>query len=113
MPSALDTRPLTFEECEHRTNHLIYVSATPGPYELTKSAGVVGEEIIRPTGLIDPPAEVRPVKGQIDDLLHEIRDRLARGLRALVTTFTKRISEDLAHNYPDVGVKARYIHSEL
>ena len=79
MPSALDNRPLTFEEFEHRTNQLVYVSATPGPYELTKSAGVVVEQIIRPTGLIDPEVEIRPVKGQIDDLLHEIRSRAERG----------------------------------
>ena len=78
MPSALDNRPLTFEEFEHRMNQMIYVSATPGPYELTKSAGVVVEQIIRPTGLIDPPVEIRPVKGQIDDLLHEIRNRVVR-----------------------------------
>ena len=79
LPSALDNRPLTFEEFEHRTNQLVYVSATPGPYELTKSAGVVVEQIIRPTGLIDPEVEVRPVKGQIDDLLHEIRARVDQG----------------------------------
>ena len=96
MPSALDNRPLTFEEFEHRTNQLVYVSATPGPYELTKSAGVVVEQIIRPTGLIDPPVEIRPVKGQIDDLLHMIRDRVSRNERVLVTTLTKRMSEDLA-----------------
>jgi excinuclease ABC subunit B len=113
MPSALDNRPLTFEEFEHRTNQLVYVSATPGPYELTKSAGVVVEQIIRPTGLIDPPVEVRPVKGQIDDLLHEIRDRVARGERVLVTTLTKRMSEDLAEYYAEVGVKCRYMHSEI
>ncbi len=113
MPSALDNRPLTFEEFEHRTNQLIYVSATPGPYELTKSAGVVIEQIIRPTGLIDPPVEVRPVKGQIDDLLHEIRDRVAKGERVLVTTLTKRMAEDLAEYYAEVGVKCRYMHSEI
>jgi excinuclease ABC subunit B len=113
MPSALDNRPLTFEEFEHRTNQLIYVSATPGPYELTKSAGVVVEQIIRPTGLIDPPVEVRPVKGQIDDLLHEIRDRVARKERVLVTTLTKRMAEDLAEYYSEVGVKCRYLHSEI
>jgi excinuclease ABC subunit B len=113
MPSALDNRPLTFEEFEHRTNQLIYVSATPGPYELTKSAGVVVEQIIRPTGLIDPPVEVRPVKGQIDDLLHEIRDRVAKGERVLVTTLTKRMAEDLAEYYAEVGVKCRYMHSEI
>jgi excinuclease ABC subunit B len=113
MPSALDNRPLTFEEFEHRTNQIVYVSATPGPYELTKSAGVVVEQIIRPTGLIDPPVEIRPVKGQIDDLLHMIRDRVARNERVLVTTLTKRMSEDLAEYYSEVGVKCRYMHSEI
>jgi excinuclease ABC subunit B len=113
MPSALDNRPLTFEEFEHRTNQIVYVSATPGPYELTKSAGVVVEQIIRPTGLIDPPVEKRPVKGQIDDLLHMIRDRVARNERVLVTTLTKRMSEDLAEYYSEVGVKCRYMHSEI
>jgi excinuclease ABC subunit B len=113
LPSALDNRPLTFEEFEHRMNQMIYVSATPGPYELTKAAGVVVEQIIRPTGLIDPPVEVRPVKGQIDDLLHEIRQRVARGERVLVTTLTKRMSEDLAEYYAEVGVKCRYMHSEI
>ena len=113
MPSALDNRPLTFEEFEHRTNQIVYVSATPGPYELTKSGGVVVEQIIRPTGLVDPPVEIRPVKGQIDDLLHEIRGRVARGERVLVTTLTKRMAEDLAEYYGEVGVKCRYMHSEI
>jgi excinuclease ABC subunit B len=113
LPSALDNRPLTFEEFEHRMNQMVYVSATPGPYELTKSAGVVIEQIIRPTGLVDPPVEVRPVKGQIDDLLHEIRDRVARGERVLVTTLTKRMAEDLAEYYSEVAVKCRYMHSEI
>jgi excinuclease ABC subunit B len=113
MPSALDNRPLTFEEFEHRVNQAVYVSATPGPYELTKSAGVVVEQIIRPTGLVDPPVEVRPVKGQIDDLLHEIRDRVARKERVLVTTLTKRMAEDLAEYYSEVGVRCRYMHSEI
>jgi excinuclease ABC subunit B len=113
LPSALDNRPLTFEEFEHRMNQIIYVSATPGPYELTKSAGVVVEQIIRPTGLVDPPVEIRPVKGQIDDLLHEIRERVARGERVLVTTLTKRMAEDLAEYYSEVGVKCRYMHSEI
>jgi excinuclease ABC subunit B len=113
LPSALDNRPLTFEEFDHRTNQLVYVSATPGPYELTKSAGVVVEQIIRPTGLIDPEVEVRPVKGQIDDLLHEIRARVEKGERVLVTTLTKRMSEDLAEYYAEVGVKCRYMHSEI
>ncbi|HZQ67374.1 MAG TPA: excinuclease ABC subunit UvrB [Terriglobales bacterium] len=113
LPSALDNRPLTFEEFEHRMNQMVYVSATPGPYELTKSAGVVIEQIIRPTGLVDPPVEIRPVKGQIDDLLHEIRERVARGERVLVTTLTKRMAEDLAEYYSEVGVKCRYMHSEI
>jgi len=113
LPSALDNRPLTFEEFEHRMNQMVYVSATPGPYELTKSAGVVVEQIIRPTGLVDPPVEVRPVKGQIDDLLHEIRERVACGERVLVTTLTKRMAEDLAEYYGEVGVKCRYMHSEI
>jgi excinuclease ABC subunit B len=113
LPSALDNRPLTFEEFEHRSNQLVYVSATPGPYELTKSAGVVVEQIIRPTGLVDPPVEVRPVKGQIDDLLHEIRQRVEQGERVLVTTLTKRMAEDLAEYYSEVGVKCRYMHSEI
>jgi excinuclease ABC subunit B len=113
MPSALDNRPLTFEEFEHRSNQLVYVSATPGPYELTKSAGVVVEQIIRPTGLIDPQVEIRPVKGQIDDLLHEIRARVELGERVLVTTLTKRMAEDLAEYYAEVGVKCRYMHSEI
>ena len=113
LPSALDNRPLTFDEFEHRTNQLVYVSATPGPYELTKAAGVVVEQIIRPTGLIDPEVEIRPVKGQIDDLLHEIRARVERGERVLVTTLTKRMAEDLAEYYAEVGVKCRYLHSEI
>jgi excinuclease ABC subunit B len=113
LPSALDNRPLTFEEWENRVNQVIYVSATPGPYELTKSAGVVVEQIIRPTGLIDPEVEVRPVKGQIDDLLHEIRARVKNGERVLVTTLTKRMAEDLAEYYSEVGVRCRYMHSEI
>jgi len=113
LPSALDNRPLTFEEFEHRVNQAIYVSATPGPYELTKSAGVVVEQIIRPTGLVDPDVEVRPVKGQIDDLLHEIRQRAQKHERVLVTTLTKRMAEDLAEYYNEVGVRCRYMHSEI
>ncbi len=113
LPSALDNRPLKFEEFEHRANQAVYVSATPGPYELTKSAGVVVEQIIRPTGLVDPEVEVRPVKGQIDDLLHEIRDRVSKNERVLVTTLTKRMSEDLAEYYSEVGVRCRYMHSEI
>ena len=113
MPSALDNRPLTFEEFEHRTNQVIYVSATPGPYELTKAGGVVVEQVIRPTGLIDPEVEVRPVKGQVDDLLEEIRTRSARNERVLVTTLTKRMAEDLAEYFGEVGVRCRYLHSEI
>jgi excinuclease ABC subunit B len=113
LPSALDNRPLTFEEFEHRVNQLVYVSATPGPYELTKSAGVVVEQIIRPTGLLDPSVEIRPVKGQVDDLLGEIRRRVEANQRVLVTTLTKRMSEDLAEYYSEVGVRCRYLHSEV
>jgi excinuclease ABC subunit B len=113
MPSALDNRPLNFEEFEHRTNQVIYVSATPGPYELTRSAGVVVEQVIRPTGLIDPEVEVRPVKGQVDDLLEEIHARAEKGERVLVTTLTKRMSEDLAEYFGEVGVRCRYLHSEI
>jgi excinuclease ABC subunit B len=113
LPSALDNRPLTFEEFEHRVNQVIYVSATPGPYELTKAAGVVVEQIIRPTGLLDPEVEVRPVKGQVDDLLGQIRRRVEANQRVLVTTLTKRMSEDLAEYYSEVGVRCRYLHSEV
>jgi len=113
LPSALDNRPLRFEEFEGRTGQIVYVSATPGPYELTKSAGVVVEQIIRPTGLVDPQVEIRPVKGQIDDLLAEIRDRTEKNQRVLVTTLTKRMAEDLAGYYTEVGVRCRYMHSEI
>ena len=113
LPSARDNRPLKFEEFENRIHQTIYVSATPGPYELTKSAGVVVEQVIRPTGLIDPEVEIRPVKGQINDLLAEIRDRAKKNERVLVTTLTKRMSEDLAGYYTEVGVKCRYMHSEI
>ncbi len=113
LPSALDNRPLTFEEFENRVNQVIYVSATPGPYELTKSGGAVVEQIIRPTGLVDPEVEVRPSKGQVDDLLNEIRQRAERNERVLVTTLTKRMAEDLAEYYTEVGVRCRYLHSEI
>src|SRR5208337_1451797 len=113
LPSARDNRPLKFEEFENRVGQAIYVSATPGPYELTRSAGVVVEQVIRPTGLVDPEVEIRPVKGQIDDLLAEIRDRAKRGERVLVTTLTKRMAEDLAGYYTEVGVRCRYMHSEI
>ncbi|HEY8714580.1 MAG TPA: excinuclease ABC subunit UvrB [Candidatus Acidoferrum sp.] len=113
MPSALDNRPLTFEEFEHRLNQVVYVSATPGPYELTKSGGVVVEQVIRPTGLVDPQIEVRPVKGQVDDLLEEIRIRADRNERVLVTTLTKRMAEDLSEYFAEIGVRCRYLHAEV
>jgi excinuclease ABC subunit B len=113
LPSALDNRPLTFAEWEARATQTIYVSATPGPYELAKAGGVVVEQIIRPTGLMDPPIEVRPVKGQIDDLLAEIRMRASDGTRTLVTTLTKRMAEDLTTYYQELGVRVRYLHSEV
>jgi excinuclease ABC subunit B len=113
LPRALDNRPLTFEEFENRVNQVIYCSATPGPYELTKTAGVVAEQVIRPTGLVDPKVDVRPIKGQVDDLLNEIRQRVEAGERVLVTTLTKRMAEDLAEYYSEVGVKCQYLHSEV
>src|SRR5882757_8879041 len=113
MPSALDNRPLNFEEFEHRTGQIVYVSATPGPYELTRSAGVVVEQVIRPTGLVDPEIEVRPVKGQVDDLLEEIRIRAERNERVLVTTLTKRMAEDLSEYFAEIGVRCRYLHAEV
>src|SRR5579872_3990916 len=113
LPSARDNRPLTFEEFENRVNQVVYVSATPGPYELTKAAGVVVEQIIRPTGLVDPQVEVRPIKGQVDDLLNEIRKRAEQNQRVLVTTLTKRMAEDLSEYYTEVGVKCAYLHSEV
>jgi excinuclease ABC subunit B len=113
MPSALDNRPLTFEEFEHRVNQVVYVSATPGPYELTKAGGVVVEQVIRPTGLVDPQVEIRPVKGQVDDLLEEIRVRSKKNERVLVTTLTKRMAEDLSEYFTEIGVRCRYLHSEV
>jgi excinuclease ABC subunit B len=113
LPSALDNRPLSFEEWEARCGQVLFVSATPGPYELAKAAGVVVEQVIRPTGLTDPPIEVRPVRGQVDDLLGEIRTRAERGERVLVTTLTKRMAEDLTQYYHELGVKVRYLHSDI
>jgi excinuclease ABC subunit B len=113
LPSALDNRPLNFQEWEERVRQVVFVSATPGPYELAKSQGVVVEQIIRPTGLIDPPIEVRPVKGQVDDLLAEIRARVANRERVLVTTLTKRMAEDLTQYYQELGVRVRYLHSDI
>jgi excinuclease ABC subunit B len=113
MPSALDNRPLNFEEFEHRLNQVVYVSATPGPYELTRSGGTYVEQVIRPTGLVDPQVEIRPVKGQVDDLLEEIRIRAEKNERVLVTTLTKRMSEDLSEYFTEIGVRCRYLHSEI
>ncbi|MGE3955992.1 MAG: excinuclease ABC subunit UvrB [Vicinamibacterales bacterium] len=113
LPSALDNRPLNFDEWEQRAPQTIFVSATPGPWELDRAQGVVVEQIIRPTGLIDPPIEVRPVKGQVDDLLAEIRDRVSRRERVLVTTLTKRMAEDLTSYYQGLGVRVRYLHSDI
>jgi excinuclease ABC subunit B len=113
LPSALDNRPLNFEEWEQRVKQVVFVSATPGPYELSKAGGVVVEQVIRPTGLMDPPIEVRPVRGQVDDLLQEIRQRAARKERVLVTTLTKRMAEDLTTYYQELGVKVRYLHSDI
>jgi len=113
LPSALDNRPLTFEEFENRVHQVMYISATPGPYELTKTSGTVIEQVIRPTGLTDPEVEVRPIRGQVDDLLHQIRLRVELNERTLVTTLTKRMSEDLAEHYTEAGVKCAYLHSEV
>jgi len=113
LPSALDNRPLNFEEWETRVGQLMFVSATPGPYELRRAGGAVVEQIIRPTGLVDPVIEVRPVRGQVDDLLAEIRTRAAAGERVLVTTLTKRMAEDLTQYYQELGVKVRYLHSDI
>jgi excinuclease ABC subunit B len=113
LPSALDNRPLKFEEWEQRAGQRIYVSATPGPYELQQTQGEFIEQIIRPTGLIDPEVDVRPVRGQIDDLLEEVRVRVERKERVLVTTLTKKMSEDLTDYYGDLGIKVRYLHSEI
>ncbi len=113
LPSALDNRPLTFEEWEAMVNQVIFVSATPGPYELEKCNGVIVEQVIRPTGLIDPEVSVRPVKHQIDDLIAEIRTCTARKERSLVTTLTKRMAEDLTKYLSDINIKVRYIHSEI
>ncbi len=113
LPSALDNRPLTFEEWEARVGQVIFVSATPGDYELEKAGGEVVEQVVRPTGLLDPEVEVRPVRGQVDDLLEEIRQRVARGERVLVTTLTKRMAEDLCAYYAELGVRVRYLHSEI
>jgi excinuclease ABC subunit B len=113
LPSAMDNRPLNFEEFENRIGQIIYVSATPGPYELTRTGGEVVEQIIRPTGLMDPLVEVRPVRGQIDDLLGECRQRAERNERVLVTTLTKKMAEDLTEYFSEVDVRVRYLHSDI
>ncbi|MEJ5262282.1 MAG: excinuclease ABC subunit UvrB [Ignavibacterium sp.] len=113
LPSALDNRPMKFEEFESMLNQVIFVSATPGDYELEKSGGVIVEQIIRPTGLLDPEIEVRPIKGQIDDLIAEIRKRVERKERTLVTTLTKKMAEDLADYLDKIGIQVRYIHSDI
>jgi len=113
LPSALDNRPLSFQEFEERVGQVIFVSATPGAEQLEKTQGVVVEQIIRPTGLMDPEVEVRPVSGQVDDLLHEIREREGRKERVLVTTLTKRMAEDLSEYYTELGVRCRYLHSDI
>lgn len=113
LPSALDNRPLNFQEFEKFMDKVVYVSATPGNYELEKSEGIIVEQIIRPTGLIDPVVEVRPVRHQVDDLLKEIRDRAAKNERVLITTLTKRSAEDLTEYYESIGVKVKYLHSDI
>ncbi|MEO7191337.1 MAG: excinuclease ABC subunit UvrB [Vicinamibacterales bacterium] len=113
LPSALDNRPLNFAEWESRVGQVVYVSATPGAYELRQAGGVIVEQIIRPTGLVDPVIEVRPVHGQIDNLLEEIRMVVGRGERVLVTTLTKRMAEDLSQYYQELGVRVRYLHSDI
>ncbi|WP_373501083.1 excinuclease ABC subunit UvrB [Desulfococcus sp.] len=113
LPSALDNRPLMFEEFEKKMKQIVYVSATPAEYELAQAGGIVAEQVIRPTGLMDPQIEVRPVTGQVDNLLAEIRSQTAKGDRTLVTTLTKRMSEDLTDYYRELGVRVEYLHSEV
>ncbi len=112
LPSALDNRPLTFTEFERHVNQVVYVSATPAEYELNRSPEPV-QQVIRPTGLLDPPIEVRPIEGQIDDLLAEVRDTIAKGERVLITTLTKRMSEDLTEYLKDLNLKVAYLHSDV
>ncbi|HET7830751.1 MAG TPA: helicase-related protein, partial [Candidatus Limnocylindrales bacterium] len=113
LPSALDNRPLTFEEFEATVHQAVYMSATPGPYELERSEGRIAQQLIRPTGIVDPPITVKPTEGQIDDLLEEVRRRVERGERALVTTLTKKMAEDLTDYLKELGVKVQYLHSEV
>ena len=112
LPSALDNRPLTFDEFEDHIKEAIYVSATPGPYEIEHTPEMI-EQIIRPTGLLDPTIEVRPIEGQIDDLIHEINERMKKNERVLITTLTKKMSEDLTDYLKEIGIKVQYLHSEI
>ncbi|NDV11074.1 excinuclease ABC subunit B, partial [Rhodococcus sp. IEGM 248] len=112
LPSALDNRPLRLEEFEKHINQIMFISATPGPYELEKNPDVI-EQIIRPTGLLDPIVEIRPIQGQIDDLMDEINDRVEKNERVLITTLTKKMSEDLTNYLKEAGVKVQYLHSEV
>jgi excinuclease ABC subunit B len=113
LPCARDNRPLTFDEFEDRIRQVIYISATPARYELSKSEGIIVEQVVRPTGLIDPEVEVRPAANQVDDLLDEVRARAKRGERVLITTLTKRMAEDLTDYYRELGVRVRYMHSDV
>ena len=113
LPSALDNRPLTFEEFEEKVSQIVYVSATPSDYEIERSEGVIVEQLIRPTGLLDPLVEVKPALHQVDDLLIEVRSAVERGMRVLVTTLTKRMAEELSEYYHEVGVRVRYLHSDI
>ncbi|HEY0590371.1 MAG TPA: helicase-related protein, partial [Thermoanaerobaculia bacterium] len=113
LPSAIDNRPLSFEEFEGKLHQIIYVSATPGPYELTKTGGEFVEQVIRPTGLLDPQVVIRPVKGQVDDLIGVIRERTEKNERVMVTTLTKRMAEDLTRYLMELGIKVNYLHSDV
>ncbi|MGE3550550.1 MAG: excinuclease ABC subunit UvrB [Geobacter sp.] len=113
LPAALDNRPLNFQEFEARINQVVHVSATPADYELEQAGGVFVEQVIRPTGLVDPPITVRPAQGQVDDLLHEVRLTVAKGQRVLVTTLTKRMAEELTNYYQELGIRVRYLHSDI
>src|SRR6202162_4111434 len=113
LPSALDNRPVTFREFEAASGQVVFVSATPGPYELERSGGVVVEQLIRPTGLVDPEIDVRPARDQVDELLDQVRKRVEVNERVLVTTLTKKMAEDLTDYFQDIGIKVRYIHSDI
>src|SRR5262249_27252342 len=113
LPSAIDNRPLSFGEFEGKLDQMIYVSATPGPFELEKSGGLFAEQVIRPTGLLDPEIVIKPVKGQVDDLIAVIKDRVSKGERVMVTTLTKRMAEDLTRYLMELGIKVNYLHSDV